>query len=104
MQTEMVVVSARTNKSHHHLSSLSFSIANLLDYAGQQTQRGFAFAWRQSSRTGRGTGAVIREEIPFIKKVTPQAPTRTEQSTQKPARLTIMMMMPFICTMIISLL
>jgi hypothetical protein len=32
---------------------------------------------------------VVRE-IPFIKKVTPQAPTRTEQSTRKPARLTIL--------------
>jgi hypothetical protein len=32
----------------------------------------------------------VEREIPFIKKLTPQAPTRTEQSTRKPARLTIL--------------
>ena len=29
-----------------------YSITNLLDFAGQQTQRGLAFAWRLGIRVG----------------------------------------------------
>ena len=49
-------------------------------YEGPATDR----TWHQA----RGRDGTKRREIPFIKKVTPQAPTRTEQSTLKPARLT----------------